>query len=106
MKRFAIGLVVLGVIGLLAGGEAMAGKKNKKNGVTSVNSFAALDKNGDGKLSLDEFQAGKTDAAEAEKSFKAFDKDGDGSLTKDEFAAAAPTVEKIKKNKEKKNKNK
>ena len=101
MKRFAIGLVVLCVIGLLAGGEAMAGKKNKKNGAASASSFTALDKNADGKITLDEFKAGKTDAAEAEKSFKALDKDGDGSLTKDEFAAAAPTVEKVKKNKNK-----
>ena len=49
-----------------------------------------LDKNGDGKISKDEFIGKKTGEAkeEAEKAFAAKDKDKDGSLSKDEFTAA------------------
>jgi len=109
MKRFVIGVVVLSIVGLLATGEAMAkrDKKNRKNDPAAVaESFKALDKNGDGKLSLDEFKAGKTDAQEAEKSFKSLDKNGDGTLTQDEFAPPtdkpakpAKSADKVKKNK-------
>jgi Ca2+-binding EF-hand superfamily protein len=103
MKKFAIGLVVLGIVGLLAGGQALAkGGKNKGRdpAATAAEAFKALDKNGDGKLSLEEFTAGKI--AEAEKSFKALDKDSKGFLSQDEFG---PSVVKVKKhrNKEKKN---
>jgi len=49
--------------------------------------FAKKDKNGDGKVSKDEFLAGAKDAAKAEAAFTAKDKDKDGFLTKEEFAA-------------------
>jgi Ca2+-binding EF-hand superfamily protein len=50
-------------------------------------SFASLDKNADGKLSLDEASANdKLFVA-----FKSLDKDKDGSLTQQEFAAYKPS---------------
>ena len=50
--------------------------------------FAKKDKNGDGKLSKEEFTAGAKDAAKAEAQFTAKDKDKDGSVSKEEFTAA------------------
>lgn len=54
--------------------------------------FAKADKNGDGKISKEEFAAigsGKTDKSKADKVFARRDKNGDGSLSKEEFAAAS-----------------
>lgn len=102
MKRFVFGIVVLSIVALLAGGEAMAkgGKKGKRSeaAAAAAETYKSLDKNGDGKLTLDEFKAGKTDAQEAEKAFKALDKNADGTLSPDELS---PPVEKVKKNKNK-----
>ena len=47
--------------------------------------FARRDKNGDGRLSREEFLADQPDPNEAPKRFTAFDTDKDGSLSKDEF---------------------
>jgi hypothetical protein len=64
--------------------------KEKKEVKTVDQKFADLDTNGDGKLSLEEFQAqAKTDSAKttAEKTFKKYDTDNSGDLTLDEFKA-------------------
>jgi iduronate 2-sulfatase len=50
--------------------------------------FAKKDKDGDGKLTRDEFLTGQPDPGEAPKRFPKFDTDGDGILTRDEFIAA------------------
>lgn len=47
--------------------------------------FKKLDKNGDGKVSKEEFTAKAKDAAKAEKAFAKLDKNGDGSLSLEEF---------------------
>ena len=47
--------------------------------------FARRDKNGDGRLSREEFLANQPDPDEAPKRFVAFDTDKDGFLSKDEF---------------------
>jgi Ca2+-binding EF-hand superfamily protein len=104
MKRFAIGVVVLSILGLVAGSPALAkGGKNKGKRAdalaAAVETFKSLDKNADAKLSLDEYKAGKPDAQEAEKAFKALDKNSDGTLSQDEFS---PPVTKAHKNKNKK----
>lgn len=72
---------VVGIALVFGGGLAMAAEKK------AADPFAAMDADKDGKVSLKEFQAGKKDAAAAEKQFKALDKNGDGSLSKDEFTA-------------------
>lgn len=46
----------------------------------------AMDADGDGMVSMEEFQAAMPDAAEG--TFEAADTDGDGMLTEDEVAAA------------------
>jgi Ca2+-binding EF-hand superfamily protein len=48
--------------------------------------FNKMDKNNDGKISLEEFKNSKKDAAKAEKMFKKLDKNNDGFLTKEELA--------------------
>lgn len=50
--------------------------------------FSKKDKNGDGKLSKEEFTANAKDAAKSEKQFTMKDKDKDGSVSKEEFTAA------------------
>jgi iduronate 2-sulfatase len=50
--------------------------------------FAKKDKNGDGKLTRDEFLADQPDPEEAPKRFPKFDTNGDGVLTREEFVAA------------------
>jgi Ca2+-binding EF-hand superfamily protein len=60
------------------------GDKGNKNEEIMWNSFKALDKNSDGKLSLEEFTAdGQSD--EAKQQFKKLDTDGDGLLSFVEF---------------------
>jgi Ca2+-binding EF-hand superfamily protein len=93
MKRFFVLLIaVMALFGLSTAG-VMAQKK------TPEARFAKLDKNGDKKLSLEEFLGKRTtdQSAKREKSFKALDKDHDGFLTLDEFKSSA----KAKKRKDK-----
>lgn len=81
-----------GVALVVSAAPVFAAKGDKP---TPEEHFKKLDKNADGKLSLDEFKGKKTGekAEAAEEMFKAKDKDSDGFLTLDEFSA------KTKKNK-------
>jgi iduronate 2-sulfatase len=49
--------------------------------------FSRKDKDGDGKLTREEFLAGQPDPKQAPKRFPKFDTDGDGTLTREEFIA-------------------
>jgi Ca2+-binding EF-hand superfamily protein len=60
---------------------ALNAAESKKGG------FAAMDKNGDGKLDKKEFTAAQKDPAKAEKRFAQLDTDNDGFLTQKEMAA-------------------
>ena len=62
--------------------------KEPKAKPTPEEAFKTADANGDGKVSEEEFLAGKKDAEKAKEQFKGLDKDGDGSLTLEEFSAA------------------
>jgi hypothetical protein len=53
----------------------------------SVKEFSKLDKNGDGKLSLEEYKADARNPLAAEKKFRMLDKDHDGFLSLSEFQA-------------------
>jgi Ca2+-binding EF-hand superfamily protein len=71
-----------------AGEKKAGGAGGDKPKFDAEAAFKKLDKDGDGKISLDEFKANprfKGDASKAEESFKAKDKDGDGKLSLDEF---------------------
>ena len=59
----------------------------KKKPADPEAAFKKLDKDNDGKLSLDEFKANAKDPAKAEQQFKKLDTNGDGSLSLDEFKA-------------------
>jgi hypothetical protein len=52
--------------------------------------FHKLDKDGDGRLSLDEFKAVGKDSARRERRFRKLDANHDGYLSPDEFAAGIP----------------
>lgn len=80
MRKF---LAVAAVFGLLSGVAFAqdAGKAEAR--------FKQLDKNGDGKLTLEEFKEGSKDAGKAEGRFKRMDKDNDGNVTLEEYKAAA-----------------
>ncbi len=89
MRKLIVGTIVcvmvMGVVGSsLAKGDGEAKKKRDP-----AAAFTKRDKDGDGKISVDEF-VGKKEGDAAEKMKKAFgkkDKDGDGFLTKDEMLA-------------------
>jgi hypothetical protein len=83
-------LLALVLVGGLAAGAFAAEKGDKKAPASPEAAFKAKDKDGNGKLSKDEF-VGKLDGdkkAAAEKRFASADKNGDGSLDATEFAAA------------------
>jgi len=81
MRKVLCGLVIAA---LVAPGFVQAADKPK---VDREAQFKKMDKNSDGKLSLEEF-TGKRDAEMAKEQFAKLDKDKDGSLTLEEFKAA------------------
>lgn len=62
-----------------------AANKKKSQRTERVAMFTKKDKNGDGKLTRDEFLANQPDPDEAPKRFTAFDVDRNGTVDKDEF---------------------
>lgn len=86
-------LLALVLVGGLSAGVFAAEKGDKKKGGEKMSpeaAFKARDKNGDGKISKEEY-LGKLDGdkkAAAEKRFAASDKNGDGSLDQAEFTAS------------------
>lgn len=98
MTRFWTTLFALTVACLIGLNASAQEKKQapKKPPKPPEEVFKALDKNNDGKLTLDEFKANKKKPEQlekAEKWFKAKDKDNDGVLTLDEFKAHPPKKE-------------
>ena len=75
---------VVGIALMFGAGLAVAADAKK----APADAFTAMDADKDGKVSLKEFVAGTKDAAKAEKEFKALDKNGDGAISMDELAAA------------------
>ena len=101
MLRVLLSLALALSIGLTA--AAADGKKNAPKGPkkTADEIFKAKDKDGDGKLSKDEFVGNPKKQAARDKleaAFKKLDKDGDGFLTSEEFKAKPAKGDKPKKN--------
>lgn len=83
MKRLVAVLMALALVVVFGVGAASATEGAKP----CPDTFKALDKNGDGKLSADEFKAGGKDMTED--AFKAKDANKDGALTVEEMCGAA-----------------
>ena len=85
MKRLLALALIVGMFLPLVGTGAQ-----EKKGKSPEERFAALDKNGDKKLSKDEYLAQYTDDTKKEKAgprFDGWDKDKDGFLSLEEFKA-------------------
>ena len=87
-----LGITVLfgGASTALAGQSSLLAGKGNKGKKTPEQRFEKADKNGDDKLSLDEFLGKRTEDAKKEKATKRFhklDKDGDDFLTLEEYKA-------------------
>ena len=95
MKKCLTVLLVFVVVVLLGiGGVSAQGKRKPNNRPDALPrtspSFSDLDKDQDGKLTLEEYKAGFPDAKDVEKEFKSLDTNGDGTLSIDEYKAGHP----------------
>lgn len=83
-KQLLVGCLAALFTAILCGSPADAQEKKKPDLDAQ---FKRLDKNGDGKLSLEEFKGNRTGekAEKAETQFKRMDKNNDGFLTLEEF---------------------
>ncbi|MDP3068906.1 MAG: EF-hand domain-containing protein [Opitutaceae bacterium] len=82
--------------------SAFAAKADKKKTATPTETFASVDKNGDGVITVEEFLATQKDklGEEAAKTrFATLDKNKDGKLAKDEFGGGDEPAEKKKRKK-------
>jgi Ca2+-binding EF-hand superfamily protein len=80
------------VLSILFFGSVLADEPIKPAEDKTKERFAQADKDGDGKLSADEFVAGRGDEPTARRDFKLFDFDRDGALSPAEFAPIAVSV--------------
>jgi hypothetical protein len=92
VKEFAMkSWIVYAVAFVLALGVGSLGfaAQDKKDKPKPEDQFKKMDKDGNGKLSLDEFVGKKKDEkkTKAEEAFKKMDKDNDSSLSLEEFTA-------------------
>jgi Ca2+-binding EF-hand superfamily protein len=98
-------LIVAALVAAIAlPGAAFAAKADKKKDKAATETFASVDKNGDGGITTEEFLASQKDklGEEAAKArFATLDKNKDGKLTSDEFGGA----EEKKKRRKKKDQN-
>lgn len=84
MKTKIISTAVIAAFSMALAVNAAEGEKKKGGG------FAALDTDGNGKISKKEYMASpaaQKDAGKAEARFKTLDKNNDGELSKEEFEA-------------------
>ncbi|MBL9189574.1 MAG: EF-hand domain-containing protein [Opitutaceae bacterium] len=84
--------------------SALAAKADKKKNAPATETFASVDKNSDGNITVEEFLATQKDklGEEAAKTrFATLDKNKDGKLTKDEFGGGDEPAEKKKRKKKK-----
>lgn len=95
--RIIIASLLVSVLPVAAFAAKGEGKKN------ATPSFATVDKNGDGKVSMGEYTSAMSkggDDQSAKAAFAALDKNSDGNLSAEEFAAADSGKKKGKKKKD------
>ena len=89
IRWFSLTMLLSAVV-LMIAADARAKPKQPDTPPRTSPTFSALDKNQDGKISLEEFKAGFPGLANAEEKFKSLDKNGDGFLSMDEYKAGYP----------------
>jgi Ca2+-binding EF-hand superfamily protein len=72
--------------------SAQAQNKENPSPLNTQEFFNLMDRNGDGKISLDEYLKVWKDKTEGEKVFRQLDKNGDGSLSREEFGLPGITI--------------
>jgi Ca2+-binding EF-hand superfamily protein len=100
MKRYAVlmlsGMFVFSFI-ILSGSVSIAKQKASNEDFTR-NAYkqicSAADKNGDGKLSMNECTSISKNKKKIEKDCKYWDADGDGTITEDEYVKQASKIKK------------
>ncbi|MCP5536201.1 MAG: hypothetical protein H7A51_08205 [Akkermansiaceae bacterium] len=90
-------LISIGLCSLLFCSVASAAKEKGNKGAKPKKTFATVDTDKDGKISLAEFSVGAKDEAKAKKQFEKKDKNSDGFLSQEEFAANGKGKGKAKK---------
>ena len=77
-KQFSLLAALIALLSVSSAFGAASGDRNNR-------AFSKADKNGDGKISKEEFTSAAKDASKAEKAFARRDKNHDGFLSKEEF---------------------
>jgi len=93
IKRNKFGYIaILGAVGLVLARWTIGYARTKQPDTPprTSPSFSDLDKDHDGRLTLDEFKAGFQDLANPEEKFKSLDTNGDGFLSISEYKAGYP----------------
>lgn len=92
MKRFMIGMLVVGLgLGWLSGNSWSQEKKGEMP-LDPKALFNLLDRNQDGKVDREEYLKIWKDPAEGEKAFRQLDSNRDGFLTRQEFGLPGLTI--------------
>jgi hypothetical protein len=87
MKRFLTWVCLFGFLATVAGSAVAQEKPDEKKKPDREAAFKKMDKNNDGKLTVEEFKANKKGKAleNADKAYARLDKDKDGSVSLEEF---------------------
>ncbi|MBN1653331.1 MAG: EF-hand domain-containing protein [Deltaproteobacteria bacterium] len=80
-------LVITVAFSVIISADVSAAQDGKRPIMRCEKNFVDMDKNKDGKISLEEFSAVKHPCGDAEDLFKQRDADKDGFLTKEEFCS-------------------